>query len=94
MEISDIAQLAHLARIRLSKEDEENIAKSFPAILEYVSKLQEVETSHVEARPYLTDIVNQWRDDEVEEKAEAREAARAGFPTTTNGALEVPAVFE
>lgn len=94
METPDINHLAHLARITLSEEDKANITKSFPAILEYVSKLQEVDTSHVEAKAYLTDTVNQWREDELLDNATVRKAAHAGFPVATNNALEVPAVFE
>lgn len=94
MDTPDIAHLAHLARITLSKEDEANITKSFPSILEYVSKLQEVDTSHVEAKAYLTDAVNHWREDEVVENAQERAAAQKNFPMSSGGALEVPAVFE
>lgn len=94
MEQVDIAHLAHLARIELSEEDQEKIAKSFPAILEYVGKLSEVDTSHVDAKPYLTDTVNSWREDEIVENAEERAALQKAFPAKTAGALEVPAVFE
>ncbi len=94
METPDIAHLAHLARITLTKEDEENIAKSFPAILDYISKLVEVDTSHVDAKPYLTDVVNQWREDIVVHDASEHGRAQKAFPQQSNGALEVPAVFE
>lgn len=94
METADIAHLAHLARITLTKEDEENITKSFPAILDYISKLTEVDTSHVDAKPYLTDAVNVWRDDVITDNAEERQRAQKAFPEQSNGALEVPAVFE
>jgi aspartyl-tRNA(Asn)/glutamyl-tRNA(Gln) amidotransferase subunit C len=94
METADIAHLAHLARITLTKEDEENIAKSFPAILDYISKLVEVDTSHVDTKPYLTDVVNQWREDVVTDSADERARAQKAFPEQSNGALEVPAVFE
>jgi aspartyl-tRNA(Asn)/glutamyl-tRNA(Gln) amidotransferase subunit C len=94
METADIAHLAHLARITLTKEDEENITKSFPAILKYISKLVEVDTSHVDAKPYLTDAVNQWREDVVTDNIDERTRTQKAFPEQSNGALEVPAVFE
>lgn len=94
METPDIEHLAKLARLRLSDDEKADYEKSFPAILEYVSKLQEVDMSHVDAKPYLTDLHNQWRDDEIVDRVEERKAAHDNFPKQNAGALEVPAVFE
>jgi aspartyl-tRNA(Asn)/glutamyl-tRNA(Gln) amidotransferase subunit C len=94
MDTLDIDHLAKLARLQLSDKEKAEYEKSFPSILEYVSKLQEVDTSHVDAKPYLTDLQNQWRKDEIVDQVEERKVAHDNFPKANAGALEVPAVFE
>jgi len=71
----DVAYVAKLARIELSEADKEKLTKDLAKILEYVNKLQQVDTSGVdfahEAHPplagdsrYSDKPVNQLREDE------------------------------
>lgn len=91
----DIEKIAKMAMLKLSDEEKEIFAKQLPKILEYVGKLQEVDTSNVDAKAYLGDLKNVWRADEAIPVSESvRQAAVAAFPKKTAGALEVPAVFE
>ncbi len=92
MEIN-IDHVAALAKLRLTPEEKKLFSSQLPSILEYVSRLQEVDTSHVDAKAYLTDATNVFRADEPTSAVEEREAVVAGFPKKKHDALEVPGVF-
>lgn len=91
----DIDKIAKMAMLSLSPEQKAAFADQLPAILTYVSKLQEVDTSNVDAKAYLGNLKNVWREDVAVPPSEATHAALIqAFPKTTAGALEVPGVFE
>lgn len=91
----DIDNLATLARLELSDEEREALRTQLPSIVEYIGKLQEVDMSSVDAKAYLTDAKNVFRDDAVEpSSAEVKQAIFDNFPKKTGQALEVPGVFE
>ncbi len=89
----DITRLATLAKLQLTDEEKEMLARQLPNILEYVSKLQEVDTTGVDPKAYLTDAVNVLRDDVVTSTRAERDAVVAAFPKSVGEALEVPGVF-
>mgnify|MGYP001582141907 FL=1 len=89
----DITRLATLAKLQLTDEEKEMLARQLPNILEYVSKLQEVDTTGVDPKAYLTDAVNVLRDDVVTSTRAERDAVVAAFPKAVGDALEVPGVF-
>ena len=90
----DIDRVAKLSYLDLSEEERAELANQLPAIVEYIAKLQEVDTSGVETRVYLTDQVNVFREDKSSIDASERKAIIENFPEEKGGALEVPAVFE
>ena len=89
-----VDHVAKLARIQLTAEEQAALEKDLPVIVAYVDKLQEVDTSHVEAREYLTDLQNQFREDVVKMDHAERENIIRAFPKKMGDALDVPAVFE
>ena len=89
----DINRLATLAKLQLTEDEKAMLERQLPDILEYISKLQEVDTSGVDARAYLTDAVNVLRDDIITSTREERDAVVAAFPRQVGGAMEVPGVF-
>lgn len=93
MEI-DIAKLAKLAKLRLTPEESEKMSTQLQSILEYVGKLQEVDTSNVDPKAYLTDATNVFRADEPRTNEAEHEAVVNAFPKRAGDMLEVPAVFE
>lgn len=91
----DIKHLAKLARLSLTDEEEKMMAEQLPQILEYVGKLQEVDTTSVDAKAYLTDAVNVMRaDNVVTTDAAHRRALIDAFPEKAADAMRVPGVFE
>ena len=89
----DINRIATLAKLQLTDEEKEMLERQLPAILEYVSKLQEVDTSKIDAKAYLTTAVNVFRDDVPTSTIDERDAVVKAFPASNGGALEVPGIF-
>jgi len=89
----NIDHVAKLARLKLTQEEKDLFSKQLPAILDYVAKLQEVDTSNVDPKAYLTDATNVFRPDEPSTDKAERDAAVQAFPKKTGDALEVPGVF-
>lgn len=91
----NLDHVAKLAKLRLSPEEKAMMEPQLPAIMEFVSKLQEVDTSNVDAKAYITDAVNVFRADEpVQTSDAARKTLIDAFPESAGDALKVPGVFE
>lgn len=90
----DIDALAKLAMLRVTEEEKAELQESLPSILDYIGKLQEVDTAHLDAKAYLTEEQNVFRADEVKQDEIERQAIINGFPKKKGDALEVPAIFE
>lgn len=88
----DIAKLEQLSKIRLTPEEHTMLSAQIPSILEYVAKLQEVDTNGVSPASYISDLLNVWREDVVQEDSTVRDAALALFPQKKATALQVPSV--
>jgi aspartyl-tRNA(Asn)/glutamyl-tRNA(Gln) amidotransferase subunit C len=60
----DVQHIAKLARIKLTKKEEERFKKELSSILDYIDKLGELDTEEVEPLYQTTGIVNAVRKDE------------------------------
>lgn len=89
----DLDHVAKLAKLQLTPEEKELFGRQMPRILDYVAKLQEVDTSGIDPKAYLTDATNIFRADVPTTQSVNRNAAVAAFPKSTGEALEVPGVF-
>ena len=59
-----IQHIASLARIKLSEDEKKRFQKDLGSILDYVNKLKEVDTEHVQPVFQTTGIVNATREDQ------------------------------
>ncbi|MCR4312245.1 MAG: Asp-tRNA(Asn)/Glu-tRNA(Gln) amidotransferase subunit GatC [Candidatus Uhrbacteria bacterium] len=89
----DIDHVAKLAKLSLSQDERDLLAKQLPTILAYVGRLQDADTSGIDAKAYLTDATNVFREDIVASDAALRDTLIAMFPKRMGDALEVPGVF-
>lgn len=64
-----VRHIAKLARLTLTEEEVPKFAKELSAILEYVTKLQEVDAKDVEPTAQVTGLTNAFREDSVRESA-------------------------
>jgi len=80
----EVEHIAKLARIRLSEDEKEKMTSELGAILAYVSKLNEIDTTGVEPTAQVTGLENVFRKDTPEGRIEA---------DLIKGHLKVKAVF-
>ena len=89
----DVAYVARLARINLSKEEAKAFQKQLDDVLDYVEKLRQADVSHVEAVAHALPIFNVFREDEPRDWFTAEEAL-SNAPRKTNDLFIVPKVVE
>jgi aspartyl-tRNA(Asn)/glutamyl-tRNA(Gln) amidotransferase subunit C len=98
MLLTDVKKLADLARIDMSDEEMEGVAKDFDAILAYVGQVQEVskikniELESKKSEDYI--LHNVMRDDVVtNSRGEYRDKIIAEMPETEDGYLKVKQIL-
>ena len=60
-----IAKIAHLARLEFSKDEAANFSNDFNKILNWMDKLNELDTEHVAPLIHMSEEINVLREDEV-----------------------------
>lgn len=91
----DISHIARLARLRVEPEDQARYAEQLGSILEYVTKLNELNTDGVLELAHGAGLSNVFRADvAVPCEPAVRQRIIAAFPHREGDLLEVPAVFE
>lgn len=95
MAITDetIEYVGILAKLELSDEEKEQAKKDMANMLEYVGKLNELDTDKVDALTHIFPVSNVFREDAVT-NAEDRENLLANAPESENGCYKVPKTFD
>lgn len=89
----DIKYVAHLARLKLSPEEEQQLGAQLGNILGYIEKLKEVDVAGVEPTAHAFPMVNVFRPDEVRPGLSNDDALR-NAPKRASGLFVVPKVVE
>lgn len=89
----DIHDVAHLARLELTAEDEAHLGAQLGHVLEYIEKLNSLDVSGVEPMAHTMPRVNVMRADVIAECL-AHEDAMLNAPSTSNGLFKVPKIVE
>ncbi|MEK6576757.1 MAG: Asp-tRNA(Asn)/Glu-tRNA(Gln) amidotransferase subunit GatC, partial [Nitrospirota bacterium] len=63
----EVERVAKLARLLVSEEEKDVLARQLSSILTYVGKLNELNTEGVEPLSHVIDIKNVFREDRVRE---------------------------
>ena len=82
-----------LAKLELSEDEKEQAKKDMSNMLEYVSKLDELDTSNVEAMSHAFPVKNVFREDVVT-NSDDRENLLANGPEQKEGCYKVPKTFD
>jgi len=69
----DVGHIAQLARIKLTEKERDKFKKELSSILDFVKKLNELDTENVEPLYQVTGIVNALRPDEYRKDFEMDE---------------------
>jgi aspartyl-tRNA(Asn)/glutamyl-tRNA(Gln) amidotransferase subunit C len=91
----EIEQVATLARLELSEKEKEMYAEQLSVVLDYIEKLNEVNTDGVTETCQVTGLEDVTRNDEIIERSEEnKKKLREIFPDKVGGLLRVKAVFD
>ena len=89
----EISKIAHLARIKVSQTEADEVEKKLDGILALIEKMQEVNTESIEPMSHALDITQPLREDEVTEK-DIRDKSLPLAPHTESSLFIVPQVIE
>lgn len=89
----EVRHVAELARLSFSEEDEQRMADELSQILDYVDKLNELDTSGVAPMSHVLDVTNVVRPDEVHSRIDRADALELA-PDTDGPHFRVPKVVE
>lgn len=89
----DVKYVAHLARLQLTPEEEQQFGAQLGQVLAYIEKLREVDVTAVEPMAHAVPLVNVTRPDETRPSL-ANEDALRNAPAKANGLFIVPKIVE
>ncbi|MCW1892350.1 MAG: Asp-tRNA(Asn)/Glu-tRNA(Gln) amidotransferase subunit GatC [Candidatus Uhrbacteria bacterium] len=90
----EVASIAHLARIGLSDEELDRTGHELDSVLDYVNRLQRIDTDGVPEASALPVDAGAFRPDVVDACVESERALiLQNFPASSGDLLKAPAVF-
>lgn len=91
LNVEDTKEIAKLARLKLTQEEEQKFTLQLNNILGYFEKLNEVNTDNIEPRTHPTDLVNSFREDIVISSLDKEEALK-NAPHKEDGFFKAPKI--
>ncbi|MBD3282123.1 MAG: Asp-tRNA(Asn)/Glu-tRNA(Gln) amidotransferase subunit GatC [Candidatus Portnoybacteria bacterium] len=88
-----VKHIAKLARIKLTEKEEEKFAKEISSILDYIDKLNEVDTKNISPISQVTGLKNMVRDDSSPKK-EKNEKILNQAPDKKDNYFKVPKILD
>lgn len=93
--IDQVKHLAKLANLPLSEKQMKNLPRELTSVLDYVSKIQKLNTAKTKETAQVTQQENVFREDEIEkERMLTQDEVLANAPDKHNGYFKVKAIFE
>ena len=89
----DVDYVADLARLQLDEDERESLASDMNQILDYMTTLEEVDTSDVEPLEHVIDLEYRLRDDDAKEPL-SHEDALKNAPDADTDYFRVPRVLD
>ncbi len=89
----DVLHLAKLSNISLSENQIEPLIKDLDNIVDYISQLDELDTTNVEPTYQCFDMQNVWREDEIEDFEAKRDDLLALTTENEDNQIKVPKVL-
>lgn len=89
----DVEHIARLARLRLTEQEKLLYSEQLSKILDYIDKLNELDTSNVEPTSHVVNITNVFREDEPLESLSPDEALE-NAPQRKDNFYKVPKIIE
>ena len=89
----EVRRVALLARLQFAPEEEALLTGQLDSILEYMEKLNRLDTEKVEPLAHAVDVVNAFREDRVVNEPQP-ENLLANAPAQENSFFKVPKIIE
>ncbi|MCK4261261.1 MAG: Asp-tRNA(Asn)/Glu-tRNA(Gln) amidotransferase subunit GatC [Halanaerobiales bacterium] len=89
---SEVEYVAKLARLKLSKVEIDVLANQLSNILDYVHKLEEIDTEYVEPTANVLPLRNIFREDEIGESLD-KEVALSNAPDKDGSYFKTPKIL-
>lgn len=89
----DVSHVAKLANLPLADAEKKKFEMQLSSILEYIEKLNEVNTKGIEPTSQVTGLENVTREDNAADSF-TQEEATANTSSKHNGLFKVPAVLD
>lgn len=86
-------KIAHLARLEFDEKDSEKMMQDMTAIVSWVEKLKEVDTTGIEPLTSMSHEINALREDEVKNQLPQEEVLK-NAPRKNENYFRVPKVLE
>lgn len=93
LSLEEVEHIATLARLRLTEAEKERYRQQLSAILDYMAKLKQVDTAHIEPTATVLPLHTVLRPDEVTPSL-PREELLANAPAAEAGMFRVPPVLD
>ena len=93
IELKDVHNIAHLARLQLSEAEQQEAQNSINDILHMIDEMKAIDTNGVEPLAHASEASQRLREDLVTEQNQ-REILLALAPSTDRGLFLVPKVLE
>ena len=90
---TQVRRVAQLARLELSDDEVAQFSTDLSAIVEYIEKLNELDTEHVEPLAHCLPVHNSFRADEIRISL-SNDAALANAPERDGEFFKVPKILE
>lgn len=91
--IDNVQQLARLSSLQLTPDEATGLQKDLVNIVDYITRLSELDTSGVEPTYQVTGLKNVWRDDVAQESEVGRDELLALAPESQDNQVKVPKVL-
>ena len=91
--VDEVRGVAELARLRFSPEEEERLTGELNRILQYMDKLNELDTEGVEPTSHVLPLANAFRRDEVDRFPSVAEILAAA-PQQQERYFKVPRIID
>ncbi|HRX15096.1 MAG TPA: Asp-tRNA(Asn)/Glu-tRNA(Gln) amidotransferase subunit GatC [Spirochaetota bacterium] len=93
IDISIVERTAELSRLHLDEDEKKQFVSQISDILEYVEKINTLDTSEVEPTDHIIDNVNVFRDDEIGTSLN-HDDIKHNAPQFDRGHFVVPKIIE
>jgi aspartyl-tRNA(Asn)/glutamyl-tRNA(Gln) amidotransferase subunit C len=91
--LKDVEHVAKLARLEFSEEEKKTLVSQLNRILDYMEKLNELDTSNVEPLSHVIPLTNVFREDKVKPSLPVQEVLK-NAPAKSDKFFKVPKVIE